>query len=98
MPFHLQKHLTRKQEVTAVDRLMNLAAIIHPMTAIPQVYKIYSTQDVGGVSLWTWLGFMCLGLIFLAYGILHRIKPFIMTQILWFIVDFLVVFGVLLYA
>ncbi len=76
---------------------MSVAAVIHPLTAVPQVYKIYSTHDVAGVSLWTWFGFMTLGLIFLAYGLAHKIRPFIVTQILWFIVDFLVVAGVLMY-
>jgi len=97
MNYQIHKHLTRKQEVTAVDRLMNVAAIIHPMTAIPQVYSIYSTHNVSGVSLLTWFGFMTLGVVFLAYGILHKIKPFILTQTLWFVVDFLVVLGVFLY-
>ena len=97
MPLYLYKHLAHKKEVKTIDHLMSVAAIIHPMTAIPQVYQIYSTQDVSGVSLWTWLGFMTLGLIFLAYGLVHKIKPFIVTQVLWFIVDFLVVIGILLY-
>lgn len=77
---------------------MSVAAVIHPLTALPQIYKIYSTQNASGVSLWTWVGFMLLGLIFLAYGIVHKIKPFIVTQVLWFIVDFAVVIGVLLYS
>ena len=76
---------------------MTGAAVIHPLTATPQVYAIYATQDVSGVSLWTWLGFMLLGLVFLAYGIAHRLAPFILTQILWFIIDFLIVAGILLY-
>lgn len=76
---------------------MAAAAIIHPLTALPQVFVIYSTQNVAGVSLWTWFGFMVLGLIFLLYGIVHRIKPFIMTQVLWFIIDFAIVIGVLIY-
>ena len=97
MHIHLQKHLSKKQEITIVDRLMNVVAVIHPLTAVPQVYQIYTTHNVEGVSLWTWLGFMLLGLVFLLYGLLHKIKPFILTQILWFIVDFLVVVGVLIY-
>lgn len=77
---------------------MSGAAVVHPLTALPQVYMIYTTHDVGGISLWTWFGFMVLGLIFLAYGILHKIKPFIITQLLWFIIDFMVVIGTLLYG
>ena len=87
----------KKQNTTIIDTLMNAASVIHPMTAIPQVYTIYSTQDVSGVSLITWFGFMALGCIFLAYGIIHRIKPFILTQTLWFVVDFLIVIGVVIF-
>jgi uncharacterized protein with PQ loop repeat len=95
---NLYKHLRRKKQLAAVDHLMSVAAVLHPLSALPQIIKIYSSQDVIGISLWTWLGFMLLGLIFLTYGIAHKIKPFILTQLLWFIVDFLVVIGVLIYS
>lgn len=80
-----------------IDRSMNIVAIIHPLMAVPQVYQIYATQNVAGVSLLTWLGFMLMGGVFLAYGIVHNLRPIIMTQVLWFAVDFLVVVGILLY-
>jgi uncharacterized protein with PQ loop repeat len=92
-----KKILSKKTRRTTIDKLMAVTAIIHPLTAIPQVLIIYSTQNVSGVSLTTWLSFMIMGSIFLAYGIIHRLKPFIVTQILWFIVDVLVVLGVLMY-
>ena len=97
MSHHLHKHLSKKQKITVIDKLMSMAAVIHPLMGVPQVIAIYSTQNVSGISLTTWFGFMTLGLVFLAYGLVHKIKPFVMTQILWFIVDFFVVFGVLLY-
>jgi uncharacterized protein with PQ loop repeat len=94
----LAKHLAaKKRGRTFIDRAMSVAAVVHPLTATPQVVQIYRTHDVQGVSLLTWFGFMVLGIIFLSYGLLHRIKPFIVTQVLWFIMDFLVVAGVLLY-
>jgi len=98
MPYHLHKHLSKKATTALVDRLMSVAVVMHPLTAIPQIYAIYTTHDVSGVSLLTWLGFMLLGLVFLAYGVLHKIKPFIVTQVLWFVVDLLVVVGVILYS
>lgn len=94
----LTKHLQGKKSRTLIDSLMSLAAVVHPLTAVPQVVQIYQTHNVSGVSLATWLGFMTLGAIFLAYGILHKIKPFIVTQVLWFIVDFLVVAGIIMYS
>ena len=97
MSFHLYKHLSKKQEITIVDHLMSFAAVIFPLMALPQVYEIYTKQNVAGISLISWLAFMVLGLIFLAYGIVHKIKPFIVNQVLWFIVDILIVVGVIIY-
>ena len=97
MSHHLYKHLSIKKRKTVIDKLMSVAAVVHPLTAVPQVISIYTSHNVSGISLVTWLGFMILGLIFLAYGVLHHIRPFIVTQVLWFIVDFLVVIGVLIY-
>lgn len=80
-----------------LDILVNIAAVVHPLTALPQVYDIYSTQDVSGISLWTWIGFMLIGFIFLAYGYVNRLKPIILTQVLWFIVDLSIIIGILTY-
>jgi len=97
MSLDLHKHLAKKPIKNSIDRLMVLAAIAHPLTATPQVYDIYTNKSAAGVSLLTWLCFMLLGLVFLAYGIVHRLKPYILTQIIWFAVDALVVIGILLY-
>ena len=88
----------QKKRMALVDKLMMVAATAHPLTALPQVIQIYSTQDVAGVSLQTWLGFMMIGSLYLYYGILHKLKPIILNQILWFIVDILVVAGVLIFG
>ena len=86
-----------KKRIAIVDKVMMVAAVLHPLSGLPQIIQIYTTQDVQGVSLLTWLGFMVVGSVYLYYGILHKLKPIILTQVLWFIVDFLVVLGVLLF-
>lgn len=81
----------------AIDHLMMVLAVIHPLTGVPQVVHIYTTQQVEGISLATWLGFMAIGLVYLYYAILHSLKPLILTQILWFIVDIAIIVGILLF-
>lgn len=81
-----------------VDSLMMVVSVIHPFTALPQAVRIYQTHEATGVSLATWLGFMAIGVIFLTYGIMHRIKPLIINQILWFGIDLVIVIGVLMYG
>ena len=78
-----------------IDDAMAVAAVIHPLTALPQVIEIYSTKNATGVSIYTWLGFMAIGIVFLAYGIYHRLTPFIVNQVLWFLLDAAVIIGVL---
>ena len=97
MSYHLYLHLNKKQKKTLIDHLMYFAAVMHPLTATPQIFLIYTTHNVSGISLWTWISFMTLGLVFLSYGILHKMKPYIMMQLLWFVVDTLVVVGILIY-
>lgn len=39
-----------------------------------------------------------IGLILLFYGIMHRLKPFIINQIIWFVVDAVVILGIIKYS
>jgi uncharacterized protein with PQ loop repeat len=82
----------------AIDHAMAAAAIVHPATAAPQVIQIYATHSAVGVAPLTWLSFMAIGTVFLAYGLLHKIKPMIVTQILWFVIDAAILTGVALYS
>jgi uncharacterized protein with PQ loop repeat len=83
--------------VKIVDRAMAVAAVVHPLSAVPQISQIYSTHDVSGVSLLTWIFFVLVGGVFLAYAVVHHIRPLILTQVLWSVNDLLIVGGVLLY-
>jgi uncharacterized protein with PQ loop repeat len=84
MSYHIFHHLNKKQQKTLVDRLMGCAAILQPITGIPQIYKIYTTHVVTGISLLSWLGLLFFGLIFLSYRIVHKMKPYILLQFIWF--------------
>lgn len=88
----------QSKKIIVIDRVMMVASIIHPLTTIPQVYEIFSTQNASGVSLLTWLGFMAIGVIFLTYGIAHRLTPFIVNQVIWFALDLLIIIGIILYG
>lgn len=94
---HLLKFLSKKQNRTKIDALMSVAAIAHPLMALPQVVLIYSTKQVAGLSLFMWVAWLVLGLVFLAYGLAHRLKPYILMQVLWVVIDLLVISGILMY-
>lgn len=95
--YHLFKYLRQKKNATAVDKLMATAAVLHPITALPQVILLYSNKDASGLSIFMWIGFLILGVIFMAYGIAHRLKPYILMQILWLVIDIAVIIGIIKY-
>lgn len=91
------KSKKQKLYIRHIDRAMTTAGAIHPLTALPQIITIYASQNADGVSLVTWLGFMLIGSIFLTYGIAHNLRPFIINQVIWFVIDFAVVVGIILF-
>ena len=96
--YHLFKFLQQKQQRTKIDALMSVAAVIHPLMAAPQIFKVYSTQHAADLSIWMWVAWLVLGLVFLIYGIAHKLKPYILMQFLWLAADILMIIGITLYG
>ncbi len=97
--FYFHQHLRfSKRSRAIIDKLMVVAAVLHPLMTLPQVIKIYSTQSAKDLSLLTWVMYFMLGLIFLLYALAHKIKPLIVTQVLWGLMDGAIFIGILLYG
>ena len=73
---------------------MWMAAIIAPLSTIPQILDIFRTRDVSGVSLLTWGMYAFIPIFWLLYGFLHKDKFIIINNILWMIVSSIVVVGI----
>jgi uncharacterized protein with PQ loop repeat len=89
--FHL--HMSKKKQKNVLDRIVGVAAFLYPMTALPQIILVFR-GEVDGVSIVSWVGFLIFSSLFLIYGLVHRIKPMIVTNVLWVSVDSLIIFGV----
>jgi len=86
-------HISKKRQINFFDRTIVVAAFISPLFGIPQVAGVLS-GNIAGVSLFSWIGFMFFALLFLMYGYIHRIKPIIISNALWLVIDGFVVAGV----
>lgn len=86
-----QNKKKRKQEVRAFDNFVLALSFVYPLSGIPQALAVWHVD--GKVSAATWILFFCFGFISLAYGIIHRIKPMIVTNIIWSFIDLLVIIG-----
>lgn len=88
----------RQVEVRMVDRAMGMVSIIGPASASPQVIEIFAKQSAQGVSLLSWVMYLMLGVVSLSYGLFHKLKPIIVSQVLWLVMDIVVIVGILMYS
>lgn len=95
---YLLQFIRKKENRQRIDGVMGVAAVAHPMIAIPQVLQIYITKQATGLSLLTWGTFGLFGFIFLAYGFVHKLRPYIIMQLIWITVNTSIVVGILLYG
>jgi uncharacterized protein with PQ loop repeat len=98
--FHLDKVTYRilKKERTNIDRAMLAVGIAGPIATIPQLLTIYVGQEVAGVSVVSWAFYAVSSLLTLSYSIVHRLRPMIISSLLWLITNSLVVAGCLIYG
>jgi len=86
-----------KKSVMILDRWVMVVGILAPLTAIPQIYTIVSTQSSKEVSLSTWLLFIVIATFWLLYGIAHEEKAIIVNNSLWIMMEFIIVGLILIY-
>ncbi|MCC7289296.1 hypothetical protein IT414_02830 [bacterium] len=86
------------REKRAIDHMMVGVSFISPLTALPQVYEIFVNQRASGVSLVSWCLYLTLGVVSLLYGLVHKLRPIITTQLLWSIMDILIIVGIIMYG
>lgn len=70
-------------------------AFISPLSNLPQITKLYSTQVTAGISLQTWIMYFIFGIVPLIYAFANHIKPLIISNALWVIVEIIMIYGIL---
>lgn len=80
------------------DRIVLAASIVYPLSAVPQIWKVYSRHSAHDLSLVSWVLYAVLELVFLIYAIKKRIIPIIIQDALWLLVYVVLVTAILLYG
>ncbi|MEK7594157.1 MAG: hypothetical protein AAB436_00780 [Patescibacteria group bacterium] len=81
-----------------VGYMMYAVAVGMPLTNIPQLNQIYSTKVTTGLSVTTWIMYLIFGFIPLLYAISNKLRPLIISNILWMVVYALMIYGILIYT
>jgi len=73
-------------------------SLIGPVAMLPQVYDVFARQSASGLSLTTWSLWTLLAIVWIYYGYVHKEKPILFANIAYFVLQGLVVFGILIYS
>lgn len=104
--FHVRKRIHLKHEkyphhnkfIRFMDRFIYFVAISGPLVSIPQAFHIWYYKTSANVSYWTWLGFLFGAIFWLIYGIIHKERPIILANVLWIIIDIVILLGAIIYG
>lgn len=99
--YHLNKktnkNLLRKYMKKYIDKWIFIIALIWPLLTIPQVLMIRINKNAESISLFTWGAYISSATLWLIYGIIHKEKAIIFSNILWMIVNIAVFIGAIIY-
>lgn len=103
---HVRKRIYKKLEAyphpeafrRLLDRLMVFIAIAGPLAALPQVYDVYTTHNVGGLSMITWVLWFLFSCVWGVYGFIHRETPIVIANALSAVLQGTIIAAILVYG
>lgn len=94
---HRKTHTSpNKYSANLLDRFIYLIAFAGPVMTIPQIYDIWIIRRIS-VNQVTWGSYLVIGLVWLFYGLIHKEKPIIFSNLLGIITTGLVFLGAILF-
>lgn len=88
---------SRKQKKEVLEIAL-FVAVVQPLMVLPQAIHIFQNHSAADVSLLTWAMLVIFNTSNFVYGLVFDIKPLIINNAIWMIVDSMVVAGILLYS
>jgi len=102
VPTRRHPHQTPKKKAgkrkEPFDYVIYFFTIATPLFELPQAYAIYSSHSAGSVSLASWSFFLLDNIVWIIYAARHRMKPLLVTSILYLIIESVVVVGIIIYS
>lgn len=80
------------------DFLMFGVGVVQPLALLPQIKTIYIDHSTMGVSITTWMLLSVFNFLWATYGIIHRVIPMVIANVLLFALDVAIVVGALGYV
>ena len=87
-----------KSNESGLEKLVGLIAMVYPLTAIPQVAKIWYYKETAGVSLLSWSLFLAFTVPLLLYVIVKKDKRLTLMWSLWALTYVSIIIGLIIHG
>ncbi len=94
---HRKDNESFNKTTKVLENICMFFAFVMPATTLPQIHMTYSLQDATGISLWMWVLYCLACVPLLLYGIMFKIKPIILLNVNWLIVQGIMIVGIVMY-
>ena len=81
-----------------IEKIVNVVIVVYPLTAVPQIIKIWLHKNASGVSALTWLLFLVMIVPLILYSIIKREHKLTFMWGTWSVIYVVVIVGTLLYG
>ncbi len=80
---------------TTLEKGLRFGAVGSMLMTVPQVWSIWTSSDVSGVSLVSWIAYLLSSLAWLAYGIQKRDATICFANTGWVAMDLAIIVGII---
>ena len=81
-----------------MDKFIYIVVFVDIIMTLPQLLQIFLEKDASGVSALSWGTYIVTSGFWLMYGLIHKIKPIILSSIFWICIQVFIVIGVFIYG
>ena len=91
----LPKHLTKTEKY---DTLAYAFIGVGFILALPQLYDIYTTHVVAGISILTWMGWLGISIFWIIYGVERHNQMITISSFVKAMTNIFIIYGIVFYS
>ncbi len=77
-----------------LEFMIYFVGLLGTILTIPQAYRIWTTHNVTGDAMVSWLALTLFTPFWILYGLLQKKRSLVMTYVVWFVINLIVVIGI----
>lgn len=81
-----------------LEFMIYFVGLLGTVLALPQAYKIWFLGEIGGALIIPWVALASFTPFWILYGVMHKKRSLVMTYFVWFVVNILIIIGIMVRA